>query len=90
MNNSCFTKKVFAVLVAFMLFLLPACSTSIDKVNDHTETSMFVEVEVTEYWRIVCHKETKVMYAVSCGVSFGVFTLLVNADGSPMIYNGGW
>ena len=35
-------------------------------------------------------KETGVMYAVSCGVyNNGTFTLLVDADGNPLIYKGG-
>ena len=33
------------------------------------------------------HKETKVMYAVSSGgFNSGNFTVLVNPDGTPMIY----
>jgi hypothetical protein len=51
---------------------------------------MFVEIECTATWAIVYHKETKVMYAVSDGrYNRGTFTLLVNADGSPMVYGGG-
>jgi hypothetical protein len=38
---------------------------------------------------IVCHKVTKVMYAVSTyGQGAGVFSLLVNPDGKPMLYEG--
>ena len=52
---------------------------------------MFVEVESYEHWKVVYHKKTKVMYSVSnSGVGKkggdGVFTLLVNPDGSPMLY----
>lgn len=51
------------------------------------QTSMFVVLESTKGWNIVYHKETHVMYAVSCGLyNNGTFTLLVNADGSPMVY----
>lgn len=33
---------------------------------------------------------TKVMYAISDGAhNYGNFTLLVNADGTPMLYEGG-
>ena len=53
------------------------------------ETSMFVQVEKTEYWQVVYHNETKVMYTVSRGMyNSGNFTLLVNPDGTPMIYKG--
>lgn len=51
------------------------------------ETSMFVEIECTDIWKVVYHKETKVMYAISSsGDNYGNFTLLVNADGSPMLW----
>jgi hypothetical protein len=37
----------------------------------------------------VYQKDTKVMYVISSGTyNHGTFTLLVNADGSPMIYKG--
>jgi hypothetical protein len=80
-------KKLIAILIVGMLSLT-AC-TKIESVNDNkqNETSMFVEVETTVGWKIVYHKETKVMYAVSCGgYNCGNFTLLVNADGSPMLW----
>ena len=52
-------------------------------------TSMFVEVERETYWKIVYHKETKVMYAVSYGAyNCGNFTMLVDADGKPMLWKG--
>ena len=41
-------------------------------------------------WKVVYHKETKVMYAISDQQNNrGTFTLLVNADGTPMLYKGG-
>lgn len=57
-----------------------------DKSDD---SSMFTRIERTDLWMIVYHKETKVMYAVSYShYNYGNFTLLVNPDGSPMIYGG--
>lgn len=51
--------------------------------------SMFVEVEETAYWKIVYDRETKVMYAVSSYSSgAGKFTLLVNTDGTPKLWDG--
>ena len=48
---------------------------------------MFVLIEVAASWKIVYHKDTKVMYAVSNGNdNYGTFTLLVNADGTPMVW----
>ncbi len=38
-------------------------------------------------WLIVYRRETKVMYAVSnSNHNVGTFTLLVNADGTPMLW----
>ena len=55
--------------------------------NNGNNTSMFVTVEDTVTFRIVYNKYTKVMYAVSGGsYNSGTFTLLVNADGTPMLY----
>lgn len=52
-----------------------------------TKHSMFVRVEQVDGWRIVYHKETKVMYAVSDGYdNRGTFTLLVDENGNPMLY----
>lgn len=52
-------------------------------------TSMFVIVENHTFLDVVYHKDTKVMYAVSTGsYNLGTFTLLVDADGKPMIYDG--
>ena len=55
------------------------------------EESMFYVIEnvVGKPYMIVCHKDTKVMYAVSTfGAGAGVFSLLVNPDGKPMLYEG--
>ncbi len=51
--------------------------------------SMFVEVEQAGIWEIVYDKETKVMYAVSSGnYNWGNFTLLVDENGNPRIWDG--
>ena len=50
---------------------------------------MFVEIERGNTYRIVYQKETKVMYAVSDqSYGEGVFTLLVDENGDPMLYKG--
>lgn len=49
----------------------------------------FVEIERETTWRIVCNKDTKVMYVVSkYGAGSGNFTLLVNETGKPKLYQG--
>lgn len=50
--------------------------------------SMFVEIERTNYWKIVYDKETKVMYAVSIGgYNCGNFTLLTDENGNPKLWD---
>ena len=80
-------KKLITILIVGMLSLT-ACA-KVESINDNKqdETSMFVEIESTSMWKVVYHKETKVMYTVSYGsYNGGNFTLLVNADGSPMLW----
>lgn len=51
--------------------------------------SMFVEVERASSWKVVYHRETKVMYVVSNGAyNYGTFTMLAKADGSPLLWEG--
>lgn len=48
---------------------------------------MFVEVERTMIYRVVYHKDTKVMYTISYGThNSGAFTLLVDENGDPMLW----
>lgn len=52
-------------------------------------SKIFAFVEVTDDWMVVYHRETKVMYAVSVGShNRGRFTVLVNPDGTPLLYRG--
>ena len=84
-------KKTIAIAALVMCMILSSCdrqtvAKEADKHNG-TEESMFVELEAADSWIIVYHRTTKVMYAVSDGsYNYGTFTLLVNADGSPMLY----
>ena len=56
--------------------------------KEKTVSSMFVVVEYNNLNGIICYeKDTKVMYWVSRGgYTYGNLTMLVNPDGSPMIY----
>ena len=51
---------------------------------------MFVYIQSTAFsqgYDVVYQKDTKVMYVVSRGTyNQGTFTMLVNPDGSPMLY----
>lgn len=74
------------IVIVIVIFFIVFCGSHVEREYKHG-TSMFVVLESTKGWNIVYHKETRVMYAVSCGLyNNGTFTLLVNADGSPMVY----
>ena len=85
-------KKIFAWLLGLMLMvgLLAGCGTSaVETETGDSDASMFVEAESAMNWCVVYHRDTKVMYAVSDGsYNRGTFTLLVDADGKPMLWEG--
>lgn len=83
-------KKLVALLMAIGIVVgVIGCGSSAEVVEAENSTSMFVSVEETGNWMIVYDKETKVMYAVSYGsYNRGTFTMLVNADGTPKLYEG--
>jgi len=76
---------IFLCMICALGFCGCGKATETDKPSD----SMFVIVEGggLNSYIIAYHKETKVMYAVSNGVNnSGTFMVLVNPDGTPMIY----
>lgn len=78
------TKAIILTVIACMM--LSSCS-KVETAKSEDNTAMFVTVETTTFWKIVYQKDTKVMYVVSDGsYNHGTFTLLVNADGTPMLY----
>ena len=87
-------KKAIGLIMAVMMAAtLAACGSEVEKADSSVgapETkSMFVQVEDGDIFDVVYHRETKVMYSVSNAVyNRGNMTLLVNADGTPMIYSG--
>ena len=88
-------KKLIAFLMVFALCasLFVGCggsSVSTSSTYNEDNPSMFITVEyVSENWRVVYHKDTKVMYVVSGGsYNRGTFTVMLNPDGTPMIWEG--
>lgn len=85
-------KKLFLILITAILFL--SCDSDVKTVKRQyssttTESSRFIIVEDAITWIVAYDKETLVMYAISdLGEGKGVFTVLVNADGSPLLWNG--
>lgn len=60
--------------------------------NEDANVSMFVLLEdcgSSHGFIVVYHKDTKVMYTVSHGAyNPGNFTVMLNPDGTPMVYGG--
>ena len=82
-------KLIFLSLLTVLFLSLCGCDikTGPSHEDRNVGESMFVEVENAALWIIVYHKDTKVMYAVSkLSSGAGHFTVLVNPDGSPMIW----
>ena len=76
------------IAIALMALMLTGCAKT-ERVEEVNDVSRFVTVEQTMQWRIVYDKETGVMYAVSIATyNTGNFTLLVDAEGNPLIYEG--
>lgn len=82
-----------AIIIFFITVVLASCGpvAEVEKKNvmDETVTSRFVEIERTIDWEIVADRKTGVMYSVSMGgYNRGNFTLLVNEEGEPLIWDG--
>jgi hypothetical protein len=76
-----------AVILAIVAILVGCDYKHIDISQAQDENSRFVIVEETYAWEVVRDKYTGVMYAVSFGGdNYGIFTVLINPDGTPMIW----
>lgn len=87
-------KKIFLICALLLSLLLCSCGSQmlteeeVSKGNT-SNISMFVQVEDGNGYKIVYHRNTKVMYAISDGqYNMGTFTVLLNADGTPMLWEG--
>ena len=85
--------KILVMLVLSTMFLTGCSKTKIVSVKDiqnsADDISRFMVVEETCSWLIYADRKTKVMYAVSKGTyNNGNFTVLVDADGKPLLWDG--
>ena len=83
-------KKLIIATFFGLIVCLNGCGVQTMEHNPpQYDNSMFVCVECGSWWRIVYHRETLVMYAVSAGsYNYGTFTMLCDADGKPLIWKG--
>lgn len=80
-------KKIYILLITFVLSMALLACKSEKQAKD--ENSRFVTVETSLIYRIIADKKTGVMYAVSIGgYNGGNFTLLVDREGKPLIWEG--
>lgn len=84
-------KKIAVVICAFALAMgLCGCNNDNESTNEteHArEYGRFVLVEEQTTFDIIYDKYTLAMYAVSDSpYNYGSFELLVNADGTPLLY----
>ena len=81
--------SVIFVVLALCLSLCACNSSSVQVESDTSVPSMFVEVESNLSWRVVYHRETKVMYVISQGSgNYGNFAVMLNPDGTPKTWKG--
>jgi hypothetical protein len=77
------------VAIALCACLFVGCGGMLEIDDAASSESSFVVVENGASYIIAYHKDTKVMYSISNGgYNCGSFCLLVNADGTPMIWEG--
>ena len=83
-------KQIICILLCLTILFLCGCGTQNGEKSEE-QTPMFVVVEGNTLgsYLIVYHRDTKVMYTISNGINnAGCFTVLLNSDGSPMIWGG--
>lgn len=84
-------KKILMLLLVLIMpvMLLTGCGVKPeDKTSDKT-ISMFVLIENGDGYSVLYHRETKVMYIrAEYGTGSGYFTVMLNADGTPMLWEG--
>ena len=76
------------MIIVFLLGII--CLTGCAKETASDKQRQFFTVEKYPTFTIVCDRNTDVLYTVSNGVyNSGDLTLLVDADGKPLLYDGG-
>ena len=82
-------KKILLICVILLALFICSCdSVETEKVsNDNKSTFIIVETNHDLKCQIVYEKNTKVMYAISIGdYNRGNVTVMLNADGTPMLW----
>lgn len=90
-NRQAIMKYILLIITVLTILLATGCAKVESKTDQKpVNVSRFERVEYISVWEIVADRETGVMYAVSRGgYNQGTFTVLVDADGKPLIYDKG-
>ena len=75
---------VFLMAIALCACLFAGCSESVVS----TKNSDFVFIEREGYFEYVYHKDTKVVYVMYFNCHQAAMTVMLNPDGTPMIWEG--
>ena len=86
-------KKILCLLLLLIMpiFMLCGCSDTIDSAigTEYTIGDVcLVKVEESDCFCIFVHKETRVMYLANTEQYRYGLTVMLNADGTPMIWEG--
>lgn len=89
-------KKLLILLVLLITLMLCACDNNGKPIeyesSEYSDQPTFVCIEVGDMYRIVYHRETRVMYVVSKTYSSdgpkAIFTVMLDAEGKPLLYQG--
>lgn len=77
---------LFLILIALIIFA-SGCEAGVDMAADPHDNDYFCVIYDAGQYVIMYNKQTNVMYTMSQSTkSTGVLTVLLNADGTPMLY----
>ena len=81
-------KRAVITLFAAMM-LVTGCGGKAERKTEYLRRGRFAVLETMPTWAVVVDVETGVMYTVSNGGrNRGTFTMLVDADGKPLLWKG--
>lgn len=82
-------KGTLCIILLVLMMTLCGCGASQVPEKPLVNNSMFIVVEEGRYYKVAYHKSNKVMYVISWGYNnTGSFTVMLNADGTPMLWEG--